>query len=67
MFRGKGRVQDLATKALFIQEKAASVVNQPVKYRKERGKNHFHTQKSENNEMGRKGPLAFNVIKTCSW
>lgn len=55
MFRGKGRVQGLATKALFIQGKTANAVNQLIKQRKERKKNHFHTQKSENNEMGEKG------------
>lgn len=38
VFRGKARVQELATKALFIQEKHANAVNQPIKYRKERKK-----------------------------
>lgn len=55
LLRGKGRVQGLATKALFIQGETANTVNQPIKQRKEREKNHFHTLKSENNEMGEKG------------
>lgn len=52
--------------------KTANAFSQLLKYRKEKEKKkkkkkHLHISKSQKSEMGKKGQLVFNLIKTCSW
>lgn len=62
----------LAIKALFVKEKTANAFNQLLKHKegkkkKEEEESFVQNEKPQNSEMGKKGPLVLNLIKTCSW